>query len=253
MTWRGRPAGTAQPRAASYESSGAWTVDRAVRALATACAQQSRPVPALGALILGPESVQLRLVTPDEAPPPGWSAGDQGRTWRMALDLLPNVPMDNALPAPYPRLVSLGVTGAGRMLLNLAEADGLISLEGDPVRVRDLARTWASRLTTSPWSAGIWVIRVGFDQDPAEQFTGVDVPYLAEATRILDGPDGGVVVLAEAPHGRDLEYVTWLIGDKRRRWSVVAIEAGDARWRLTVDPAGIVETGLLDEPARLRA
>jgi hypothetical protein len=251
MTWRGRTAPAAQPRAASYESSGAWTVDRAVRALATACAQRSRPVPALGALVLGPESVQLRLVTPDEAPPPGWTAEDQGRTWRMALDRLASAPMNDALAAPYPRLVSLGVTGDGRMLLNLAEADGLVSLEGDPARVRDLARTWASRLTTSPWSAGIWVIRVGFEPDPA--FAGVDVPDLGEAARILDGPDSGVVVMAEAPHDRDLEYVTWLIGDKRRRWSVVAIEAADARWRLTVDSAGTVETGLLDEPARLRA
>ena len=252
MTTLGRPVRAASPRATSYESSGAWTVDRAVRALATACARRSRPVPAAGALVLGPDSVQLRLVTPDEAAPPGWSTEEQGRTWRFPLDLLPDAPIDPALPPPYPRLVSLGVTGDGRMLLNLAEADGLVSLEGDPARVGDLARTWAARLTTSPWSAGLQVIRAGFGDDPGERFTGLDVPDLAEVTGILDGPDGGVLVLAEAPQGRDLEYVTWLIGDTRR-WSVVTIEAADARWRLRVDSAGTVQTGLLDGTARLRA
>jgi hypothetical protein len=252
MTRLGRPA-AAPPRSTSYESSGAWTVDRAVRALATACAQQARPLPAVGALVLGPESIMVRLATPDEAPPPGWFADDQGRTWAMTLDRLAYAPIDGTLPEPYPRLVSLGVTGAGRMLLNLAQADGLISLEGDPGRTHGLARTWAARLTTSPWSTGIWVIRVGFEHDPAEQFTGMAVSYLDEASRILDGPDGGVLVLAEAPQGRDLEYVNWLVGDFRRRWSVVAIGAADARWRLTVDPTGNVESGLLDETVLLRA
>jgi hypothetical protein len=257
MTRLGR-AGAAPPRTTSYESSGAWTVDRAVRALATACAQESRPLPAVGALVLGPESITVRLATPDEAPPSGWFAEDHGRTWAMTLDRLSYAPVDNTLPEPFPRLVSLGVTGAGRTLLNLAQADGVISLEGDPARVHGLARTWAARLTTSPWSAGIWVIRVGFAPDPADGFTGMDVSSLAEASRLvqqtgLDGPDGGVLVLAEPPQGRDLEYVAWLVGDFRRRWSVVAIEAADARWRLTVDAAGTVQTGLLDETARLRA
>jgi hypothetical protein len=239
------------PRTAAYESSGAWIVGRAVRALATACAQQSRPIPAVGALILGPESVVLRLATPDEAPPPGWSLDDQGRTWRMTLEQLQNAPVDSTIAEPFPRLVSLGDTSAGRVLLNLAQADGVISLEGDAGRARYLARTWASRLTTSPWSAGIPVVRVGFDHDPADGFTGVEASRLEEATGVLDGSDGGVLVFAEAPHGRDLDYVTWLVGEKG--WSVVAVEARDARWRLRVDSAGTVESGLLDEPALLRA
>ena len=262
MRWLGRPAravaGLAAPAAvtpptASWKASGAWTVDRAVRALATACVRQSRPVPAAAAVVLEPESVALRLATPDEAPPPGWSVDEQGRTWRMALRQLQDAPLDGTLPKPFPRLVSLGETSAGRVLLNLAQADGVISLEGDAARARRLARTWAARLVSSPWSAEIPVIRVGFDHDPADRFTGVDVSYLGEAARILDGPDGGVLVFAEAPQGRDLDYVTWLAGEKSRTWTVVAVGAGDARWRLTVDSGGTVNTALLDEPARLRA
>jgi hypothetical protein len=253
MTRLGHPAQAAPARNTSYDSSGAWTVDRAVRALATACAQQARPAPAVGAAILGPQSVMVRLATPDETPPPGWYSDDQGRAWWIPLEQLSIAPVDGTQPAPFPRLVSLGVTDVGRVLLNLGQADGVISLEGDPARVHGLARTWASRLTTSPWTVGLQVIRVGFGHDPAEWFTGVNVPRLAEAARILDRPDGGVLVFATAPQGQDLEYVEWLVGEKRQRWSVVAIAAGTARWRLTVDSAGTVETGLLDEPARLRA
>src|SRR5690349_14764594 len=95
------------PAPGGYERFGAWTVDHAVRVLATGCLEWQRPVPHVGAVVLGPESVTLRLTTPDEAPPPGWTAGQSGRTWQAPLRWLQTAPVNDRLPDPFPLLVSL--------------------------------------------------------------------------------------------------------------------------------------------------
>jgi hypothetical protein len=234
----------------SYERSGAWTVDHALRVLATGCAEWQRPVPALGAVILGPASVALRLTTPDEAPPTGWTVSEYGRMWTTPLEWVQTAAVDDRIPEPYPLLVSAGIVGAGRLLLNLAEAYGLISIEGDLELARSLMRSWSRRLTTSPWSAGATVIRVGFPSDPG--FTGWDVSRLSVAVGVLDeSPDGGVLFFAERPLGRDLYQVEKLLSEPDRRWSVVAVNAGEATWRFTVRVDGTVDTGLLAETVRL--
>jgi hypothetical protein len=234
----------------NHERSGAWTVDHAVRVLATGCAGRQRPVPPVGAVVLGAESVTVRLTTPDEAPPPGWTVADDGRTWVSPLTWLRTVAPDDRIREPYPLLVSAGTVGEGRLLVNLAEAYGLISIEGDLELARSLMRSWSRRLTTSPWSAGATVIRVGFPSDPG--FTGWDVSRLSVAVGVLDeSPDGGVLFFAERPLGRDLYQVEKLLSEPDRRWSVVAVNAGEATWRFTVRVDGTVDTGLLAETVRL--
>ncbi|MGA3524422.1 hypothetical protein [Melissospora conviva] len=252
MKWLGRSPGDRRaPEPGSYEQSGAWTVDRAIRALTTGCAAHQRPVPAVGAVVLGPETVALRLTTPDENPAPGWTVEEHGRTWRASLRWLQTAAVDDRLPEPFPLLVSLGMTDDGRLLLNLAEAAGMISLEGDTELARGLARSWARRLATSPWAAAIRVIRVGFEPDP--DFTGLDVARLIEVAATLDGPEPGAVLLfAGQPLGRDLHQVDRLLGEPARRWSVVAVDAAEATWRFVVGVDGTVDTGLLDEHVRLR-
>jgi hypothetical protein len=225
---------TAGVAAQSYETAGAWTVDRAARALATACARRSRAVPEAVALTLAPERIVAHLTSPDEDAPPGWSVADDGRSWWIPLREVHGAPVDRGVAEPFPRLVSLGVNGSGRILLNLGAADGLISVEGDAGRAYGLVQAWASRLATSPWSAGVPVV-------------------VAETPGALNEPGGGVLILTRRPENRDLEYVTWLARERHRGWSVVVLGADDARWRLTVDASGKVETGLLDEPVRLRA
>jgi hypothetical protein len=252
MNWLGRsPGDRRSPEPGAYERSGAWTVDHAVRALATGCAQRHRPVPAVGAVVLGPEAVAMRLTTPDEAPPPGWTAEEHGRIWRVSLRWLETAAVDVRFPDPFPLLVSLGVTDGGRLLLNLAGADGIISLEGDTGLARNLVRSWSRRLTTSPWAAVTRVIRVGFEPDP--DFLGLDVSRLAEAAPALEDPAGGVLLFADRPAGRDLYQVNRLLAGPERRWAVVAVGADDATWRFTVGIDGTVDTGLLAEPVRPRS
>jgi hypothetical protein len=236
----------------AMNDSDAWTVDRAARALATACAQQGREAPETVALVLGPETVTLRLATPDEAAPVGWTVGDDGRTWTATVSEVQRATVDNALPEPFPRLVPLGLTESGQVLLNLAQSGGVISLDGDRDRAHDLARAWSVRLTRSPWAQNIRVIRVGFEHEVAERFTGVDASTVTDAARVAETSPGGVLLLANTPRGHDLALVNGLLQESQRRWSAVVIQADEAQWRLTVAATGAVETSLVPKLAGVR-
>ncbi|MEV6301354.1 hypothetical protein AB0M02_18235 [Actinoplanes sp. NPDC051861] len=235
----------------SHERSGAWAVDHAVRVLTTGCFESRRATSEVGAVILEPASVVLRLTTPDVTALPGWTAEQSGRAWRAPLQWLSTAPVNDRLPDPFPLLVSLGATGDGRVLLNLARADGMISLEGDDALAYGMARSWSRRLTSAPWGSATRVVRVGFEPDP--DFSGWDVSRLAEAAPVLDAPDGGVLLFAGRPQGRDLYQVDRLLAEPVRRWSVVAVGAENAAWRFTLRLDGTVDTGLFAEPVHLRA
>jgi hypothetical protein len=227
-----------------------WTVDRAARALATACVQAGRTIPAVLAVVVGPDTIRFRLAAPDEQPPAGWTTEHEGRTWQAALPWPQSATVDESAPEPYPQLVSLGATGDGFVLLNLDQAGGVVSLDGDASQAEALAEAWARELTTRPWARGVQVVRVGFQADPAESVEWVEVPNLAEAEPVLSGSGGGVLLLAVPPAGRDSERLRLLAEDHAGRWSVVVVgSVADARLRFTVDPTGLVDPELLDGPA----
>lgn len=221
-----------------------------MRALATACAGQRRPVPQTGALVLSSGSVALRLTTPDVTPPPGWTVSSHGRTWHADPTWLRGAEPDGRLPFPYPLLVSLGVIGEDRLLLNLAASGGVVSVDGDDELAAGLVASWSRRLTGSPWSAGIRVVRVGFEPDPG--FAGPSVPHLSDVAGLLDDGEGGVLFFAGPPNGADLRLVRALAADPARRWTTVVAGATEASWRFVVGMDGLVDTGLLAEPVHLR-
>ena len=238
--------------AAPHDDTTAWTIDRVLRTLATACSTNGRPLPGVAAVVVGTDTITLRLARPDEQPPEGWSAEHQGRSWAAPLRLLQSAPVDDALPAPYPQLVSTGDSEQGRVLLNLAEAHGMISLEGDARQTKPLLAAWIRELSSSPWSRGTTVLRIGFGSG-GEELPGVeDAPTIEAAAAALDETDGGVLVLAHAPSGRDPERAGALAGAADGRWSVLVLGSPkNASWRLVADASGTLDTGLLSEPVRL--
>ncbi|GAA2555206.1 hypothetical protein GCM10010435_27200 [Winogradskya consettensis] len=250
MNLSGRAAVVRETAAAGGQRSGAWIVDHAIRALAAGCAERGRRLPDVGAVVLGTDAVSLRLTTPDLAPPPGWTAGHDGRTWQAALHRLDTTAVDPRAPWPLPLLVSLGDIGDGRLLFNLAAADGMIGLTGDGPLAARLVDDWSRRLTSGPWAGRAQVIRVGFDPDPG--FTGLGVERLAQASPLLSRPEGGVVLFAAPPDQRDSHQSGLLLTAAARRWAVVAAGVNDATWRLRVDLNGLIDTGLFAEPVRLR-
>lgn len=245
----------AEPRSGptSRADHGAWTVDRVVRVLVNACDHAERSLPVLHAIIVGLDTVWLRLGTPDERPPSGWTAERDGRTWHAPLRWLQSASVAESVHEPYPRLVSLGNTSDGFVLLNLSQAGGIIGLEGDARQARALAQEWARELSTNPWSRGVRLVRVGFKPDTADAEGVIDAKTLANAELALADEGGGVLLLARMPGGRDGEHICRLADDPEGRWSVVVVGRVEApRWRFIVGPSGIVDTGLLDEPVAPR-
>ncbi|MEU6854386.1 RICIN domain-containing protein [Actinacidiphila alni] len=243
------------PAADRRADHGLWTVDRVIRVLATACDRENRPVPVAHVVVVGAESVRFHLRTPDQRPPAGWTADQDGRVWQAPLRRLQSAGVAESLADPYPRLVPLGRTSEGFVLLNLGQAGGLIGLEGDARTARALAQDWAHELATSPWSRDVRVVKVGFKSaaeaggSAGPEATPEGVPEEpADAAAELDEGPGGVLVLAAPPGGRDRERYQRLADEAGGRWAVVVVGRTDQpRWRFTVDAAGYVDTGLLDE------
>ena len=247
--------GKARPRSEPplRANHGLWTVDRAVRVLTTSCDREQRGTPVAHAVIVGADTVSFHLRTPDEPAPAGWTITNDGRTWQAQLRWLQGANVAEALPDPYPQLVSLGTGGEGFVLLNLSQAGGVIGLEGDARQARALAQDWARELTTSPWSRDVQVVRVGLRDDPASPAAATDVATFRDAEAALAGDAGGVLILASMPGGRERERVHALAEDPAARWSVVVVGRVDnPRWRFTVDATGLVDTGLFSGPVAHR-
>ena len=252
--WLRRSRGTA-PRTGPVPrvDHGSWTVDRGVRALATACEAEDRGIPAVHAVVVGPDTLLFQLSTPDERPPAGWTAEHNGRSWHAPLRLLQSAPVAESTEEPYPRLVSLGRTSKGFVLLNLGQAGGIIGLEGDARQARALAQDWARELTTSPWSREGQVVRVGFKPGAADPTGTTEAKSLVDAEAALADDRGGVLLLAGLPGGRDRERVYRLADEPGSQWTVVVVgRVEHPKWRLTLDSAGVVDTGLMDEPVAHR-
>ncbi|GAA3183377.1 MULTISPECIES: RICIN domain-containing protein [Streptomyces] len=256
---RGRPAGrlarlfgrrAADPFAGGLRTDhGMWTVDRAMRVMATACARENRPVPGAQAVVVGADTVRFLLRSPDERPPAGWTADPAARAWSAQLRGIQTAEVEESVREPYPQLVSLGSYREGFALLNLGDSGGITALEGDSRLARALVQDWTRELTTNPWSRGVQVVRVGFKPGTADPIGTTEVQHLDDAAAALSQPAGGVLILASMPGGRDRERVHYLADHPRTPWAVVVLGRGDRpRWRFTIDSRGLIDTRLLAEP-----
>jgi hypothetical protein len=252
-----KPKGSGQsPSSAQviHDDPGAWAIDRVLRSLATACHQAGRATPKINVVTVGPESVWLGLGSPDQSPPPGWSAEGRGRRWKATLRELQAAPADGSIASPCPRLVSLGDDSEGRVLLNLAQADGLISITGDDSASVALAHAWTRELATSPWSSEVTVVRAGFPADGPAAPNVIEVDHISAASELISDSQGGVI-LVRKPRSSDHEELTQLSQQPARPWSVIVVgdPSADARWRITLDANGRAESGILMGVVRIRA
>jgi hypothetical protein len=233
-----RPRAATAPAAGPGDLTASWTADRALRALATACAQAGRPLPSLYAVAIGRWNVTVRLTAADENAPAAWSPDGSARTWSASLAELQTAAVDLALGDPYPRLVTAGVSGGQRILLDLSQAGGVIGLDGDPRVQRTILDMWSAELASNPWSQDVPVVRIGFGGSSPEN--------LRDAPAMLTEARGGVLLIASPLTGREAAELQSLLGTPGWDWAVVvAGSAPDARWRFTASPDGHVDTGFL--------
>ncbi|MDI6105617.1 hypothetical protein QLQ12_44260 [Actinoplanes sp. NEAU-A12] len=228
------------------DSAANWTVDRALRVVATACHEAGRPMPLLYAVMVDVDRMVLRLAVSDDRPPAPWSVAENGRAWESSLRDLQAAPVDLAVPLPALHLVTLGTADRTRVLLDLGQCHGLISLTGDKAATRALALMWAAELATNSWSAQSDVLAVGMGGAPA---TGGDrIRFLDGARAALDHISGSGVpsalFLAAPPSGRDAAVLKATIASPECGLAAVVIgSVPDARWTFTLHPDGRLDTG----------
>ncbi|MFC4531463.1 BTAD domain-containing putative transcriptional regulator [Sphaerisporangium dianthi] len=164
---RGDAAGAEVALRLGSDAPGSRMLDYGLRLLGKLLAEQGRVPPTIYAVHLSSRGLDLWIHPPEPDAPEPWESHDGGRTWRLlahegrAID-------DHALadvPAPYPGLVSLGVTETGRVLIDLESAQGVIAVTGH--RVRDALSALAVELATNRWSDQMRITLVGFGADLA--------------------------------------------------------------------------------------
>ncbi|MFD8690755.1 LysM peptidoglycan-binding domain-containing protein [Streptomyces sp. NPDC059651] len=169
-------------------------LDAALRTLAHHCTEQERPLPALAAVQLGAEGVQLHLaVTDDGNEPPAPLApftameGAPQMWWCPAdTDDLADTTVLGQMDAPYPALVALGDDTREALLLIDLERFGALHLTG-AARLPVL-RALGTSLAVSPLSQDLEIAVAGEDSAPGLSLIDSCVtPYttLAEATNVV--------------------------------------------------------------------
>lgn len=250
------------------------TLQTALTRLTHQCRTNGVALPRIQAITMSSDAIDV-LVAGDHEPEPvaPFARIATGRWALHAADL----PVDatGATAHAYPALVSVGVIDDAVLLLNL-EALGTVSLTGDPDAVRELARTLAVELATSPLSGSValtlpdWLDDLAEIADPDRVCsTTPDAgarrahARTAAVRRLLD--DTGVDDLSDA-RGRDTAHDAWqpemLITDTTMHaepWSGVCIirtgipDHDGARIALTDNDGTAILTplGLRFQPSRL--
>ncbi|GAA1277934.1 hypothetical protein Psi02_79440 [Planotetraspora silvatica] len=144
---------------------GSRLLDVGLRHLSKALAMQGRTPPTVFAAFLASTHLDLWIHPPEKEAPAPWAAHDGGRIWRLTANdghRLPDLP---DIFAPYPGLVSLGTSEAGRVLVDLEAAQGLINLRGRSHVVSAALAAMAVELATNRWSDHMRLVLVGFGEE----------------------------------------------------------------------------------------
>ena len=239
---------------------------RAMRDVAGALAEsrsQARP----RVVQVTAKHIEVLLSRPVPSAPAPWRAEASGSAWVLRGD-----PADDAEdgPAPAPGLVSIGRPDSDTELYLDLEAEGVVTLSGDPDVVSDLARSWILELATSPMSSGSSVVVVGknlqlssgldrvrsvptWDEIAPELLTWVDQSSALVAANRWPTPFAGrirgrhtddlapLIVFVDGLHDDRLEMVSETI--LQRQVAVVLVIAGgevEGATRVEVSPGGLM-------------
>jgi hypothetical protein len=151
-------------------------LDTGLRHLCRQLAAAGKTPPTVFAAHLGQENLDLWVAPPDPHPPRPWQAADGGQVWRLPFAAIAGLETPDAggpettraTLAPYPGLVSLGTNEAGRVLVDLEVAHGLIAVRGPRQVVQAALSALAVELVTNRWSDQMQVTLIGFGDGLAE-------------------------------------------------------------------------------------
>jgi hypothetical protein len=228
------------------DTSAAWTVDRSLRVLMAACERDGLELPGITGVFIEGSSLRLRLTNPAAPAPEPWAVSEDGQSWAAPLARLQSGMASDGSTARFARLVNVGMSETGRVLVDFASARGVISLDG-PTRARhEVLRRWLGELTGNPWSDDPRVVMVGNGLPQPEQ-----VEHLAgieQVTPELEVGEGGVLVLSQAPSAAQQDMLAARFASPEFTWVVIVLgSAPSARWRFTAGDDGWLRSGFLPE------
>jgi hypothetical protein len=196
---------------------------------------------------LSPENLDLWIAPADLHPPAPWTAVGDGQVWRLPSDALTRMDLGEASDALalLPGLVSIGTDEAGRVLVDLEAAHGLIAVSGPQQLVTAVLASMATELATNRWSDQMQLTLVGFGADLADLVPGrvTAVRTLDEALPALEAR-AAAVVEAMASTGVDSAGMGRSLGISPEAWA--------PHYLITAMPPTTVQRSRLLALARVR-
>ena len=167
-------------------------LDQVLRAIAAHAHRAGTDLPALSAVRVDDQRIDLLLQTPALQPPPGIEVAADGSVWTLhASDVAAVLTVggiDDTSP-PYPALVTLGRDSATAHILIDLEAAGALSIAADDTgTAAAMLSTIALELAVSPWAADVNLTLVGpLLPGLAETLDHPSLTHIDDAARALDG------------------------------------------------------------------
>jgi len=207
-------------------------LDAGLRQLARELAAAGKAPPTVFAAHVGADNLDLWIAPPDPAPPQPWHALDGGQVWRLPGAAAAGLDPGPGL-APYPGLVTLGTdapggsgevvsppggsggmgppgregaSGAGRVMVDLEAANGLIAARGPRQVVQAALAALAVELITNRWSDTMHVTLVGLG-DGLRELGSPRLSVVATLDEALPALERRAVELRDAMAAAGIESV----------------------------------------------
>jgi hypothetical protein len=255
-------------------------LDDGLRYLSQALAAQGRTPPTVFAAYVGEDNIDLWVAPADRNSPSPWTSVADGQVWRLPQSAVQRIDPDqiSGALAPFPGLVSIGTDGAGRVLVDLEAAHGLIAVTGPQAMVTAALSAMAVELATNRWSDTMRITLVGFGSDlvalapdrihsvatldetlPALEARAAEVEAAMAESRVdtvLTGRSTGInanawephyLLMASQPTQAEQERLLALarVQHAAAAGYVVAGEVPGSAWTWEVTPEGRLYAGLL--------
>lgn len=141
------------------DQAGVDELDLVMRALSLWASQEQVSLPEIFCLRITEDTIAVYLAASAELPEPFVQEAEDGTVWTIGAGQIDA--LEQAPPAPYPGLVTIGKDDTGAQMLLDLEYLGTLGIEGDEQLVSEVLDAMAVELATSAWGEHLQVTLVG--------------------------------------------------------------------------------------------